>query len=463
MSTATPGLQIPAWAVPLLNFKQALNKLQELQYCTGTVPLNPESSKLFYEGPNTVRVIDFMNVTEEDLSRLSLACQPASFGRDQQDVYDETYRKAGKLDATHFVTALNPWASGIVDTVNQVLLGNRDAGKSIKAELYNLNVYGPGSFFKSHVDTPHGDNMFGSLVIVLPTKHEGGSLVFRHEGQESVFDTAATVSSERTPHAAFVAFFSDVEHEVLEVKSGYRVTLTYNLYFVDPPKPPANLGVVPAEGDPMLNLKSKLLKLLEIPTMLPQGGLFAFRLKHKYPITPSSTIISEVASRLKGTDVMLKEMCEELSLDTSIKLMYLIEPELSDSKLLCLLDCYVDGLEDLDQVEDIKQELLAITQGQCTITYLYPGRRRERGAIPLVLLQGSKSAVEGNMFTTKYMAYGNEARVDTIYNDIYLVAKVKPFKDRGFSDSEAETAEEPEEATAEEDLDEESENDTEEE
>ncbi|KAF9555441.1 hypothetical protein CPC08DRAFT_133245 [Agrocybe pediades] len=361
-----------------------------------------------------------MNVTEEDLSRLSLACQPASFGRDQQDVYDESYRKAGKLDATHFVTALNPWASGIVDTVNQVLLGNRDAGKSIKAELYKLNVYGPGSFFKSHVDTPHGDNMFGSLVIVLPTKHEGGSLVFRHEGQESVFDTAATVSSECTPVAAFVAFFSDVEHEVLEVKSGYRVTLTYNLYFVDPPKPPANLGVVPAEGDPMLNLKSTLWKLLATPSMLPEGGLFAFCLKHKYPITPSSTIISEVASRLKGADVMLKELCEELSLDTSIKLMYLIE----HGELMCLLDCYVDDIEDsFYPIEDIKQELLDAARDKCTITYPFPGTSKERGAVSVVLFQGSKKAAEGNEFTTKYMAYGNEARMDTLYNDIYLVVK----------------------------------------
>lgn len=31
---------------------------------------------------------------------------------------------------------------------------------------------------------------------------------------------------------SWAAFYSDCEHEVLEVKSGYRLTLTYNLYAV---------------------------------------------------------------------------------------------------------------------------------------------------------------------------------------------------------------------------------------
>jgi len=30
---------------------------------------------------------------------------------------------------------------------------------------------------------------------------------------------------------SYAAFYGDVEHEVTEVKSGYRLTLTYNLYF----------------------------------------------------------------------------------------------------------------------------------------------------------------------------------------------------------------------------------------
>ena len=37
---------------------------------------------------------------------------------------------------------------------------------------------------------------------------------------------------ENQPAIQWAAFYSDCEHEVFEVKSGYRATLTYNLYSV---------------------------------------------------------------------------------------------------------------------------------------------------------------------------------------------------------------------------------------
>ena len=72
-------------------------------------------------------------------------------------------------------------------------------------------------------------DMFGSLVLVFPTPHEGGALMLRHEGKEWTFDAARVLSA--TSHyalkrVAYIAFFSDVEHEVLPVTSGYRVTST---------------------------------------------------------------------------------------------------------------------------------------------------------------------------------------------------------------------------------------------
>jgi hypothetical protein len=37
--------------------------------------------------------------------------------------------------------------------------------------------------------------------------------------------------TQTTTSIAYITFFSDVEHEVSEVTSGHRVTITYNLYF----------------------------------------------------------------------------------------------------------------------------------------------------------------------------------------------------------------------------------------
>jgi hypothetical protein len=63
--------------------------------------------------------------------------------------------------------------------------------------------------------------MFGSLVIVFPTKHEGGALTFRHGGGEWTFNSAEMVRTQTEPSIAYVAFYSDVEREVAPVTSGY--------------------------------------------------------------------------------------------------------------------------------------------------------------------------------------------------------------------------------------------------
>lgn len=67
--------------------------------------------------------------------------------------------------------------------------------------------------------------MFGTLVLVLPTKHEGGALAFRHSGQEWAFDSAKALSDDEKS-IAYVAFIGDMQHEVLPVVSGYRVMYT---------------------------------------------------------------------------------------------------------------------------------------------------------------------------------------------------------------------------------------------
>ena len=72
--------------------------------------------------------------------------------------------------------------------------------------------------------------MFGSLVVCLPTQFTGGELIVRRRKEEIKYDWSSTASdTSSTLHWA--AFFSDVEHEVLPVSEGYRVTLTYNLSY----------------------------------------------------------------------------------------------------------------------------------------------------------------------------------------------------------------------------------------
>lgn len=91
---------------------------------------------------------------------------------------------------------------------------------------------GKDAFFKTHKDTPRSENMVSSLVAVFPTPHSGGELVPRHGKREWMFDGASLISSQPSPSIAYIAFYSDIEHEVLKVASGHRVTITYNLYIL---------------------------------------------------------------------------------------------------------------------------------------------------------------------------------------------------------------------------------------
>lgn len=83
-----------------------------------------------------------MNAPDDAVKDLADACSPAPFGRLQETVLDETYRKAGKLDTTQFLAAFDVEKSGLVDRVRSFLLEGFDQGVSLRTELYKLNVYG---------------------------------------------------------------------------------------------------------------------------------------------------------------------------------------------------------------------------------------------------------------------------------------------------------------------------------
>lgn len=80
------------------------------------------------------------------LGGLVRACAPATFGRDGKDVLDETYRRAGALSTSEFMTDFCPYEMGIIDIVTQLLLppviGDLDPGpeRSELAVKHDLTV-----------------------------------------------------------------------------------------------------------------------------------------------------------------------------------------------------------------------------------------------------------------------------------------------------------------------------------
>jgi hypothetical protein len=67
--------------------------------------------------------------------------------------------------------------------------------------------------------------MSGTMIVCLPSRHQGGSVKLNFDGRTDVLQTADHSDSTIT----FASWYSDVTHEVTPVASGYRLVLTYNL------------------------------------------------------------------------------------------------------------------------------------------------------------------------------------------------------------------------------------------
>ncbi|THG97032.1 hypothetical protein EW026_g4903 [Hermanssonia centrifuga] len=396
-------------------------------YCSGTLPVPDGELILFYGKDEDARRLDFGGASEGALQHLSQTCEAATFGLNKEDILDETYRKAGKLDSPHFAVKLDLDSSGLLEIVRTKLLEGRKAQGSIHAELYKLNVYGEGSFFKPHKDTPRSTNMFGSLVIVYPTAHEGGALTMSHEGESWTFDSGKMLAGHSEARIGYVAFFSDVDHEVTLVKSGYRVTITYNLYFVDPP---VYMSLSPSVSSTGEEFRSAFVALLADPTFLPTGGHLGFGLRHEYPLQekPEGTdVLQYMKKYLKGSDADILLVCEELSLEVELNIVF---EDYGDTVILPKAP-EVEGIY-------LEENLCDYLRRECEAKLIGPPvdgtsdtveRSSHEGQVD-VALQWVTDLTQLNVQKSNYTAYGNEADLAHAYGYIALIVEVGKLGDR---------------------------------
>ncbi|KAI0317216.1 hypothetical protein OF83DRAFT_1059009 [Amylostereum chailletii] len=390
-------------------------------YVSGTLPLPLDMFNLWYGNGADSRHVNLAQASPKELLALATACQPATFGRGAEDVLDEAYRKAGKMDANVFSTPLVPERTDLINIVRGYLLEGTESNRPIEVELYKLNVYGEGSFFKAHVDTPRNESMFGSLVLVFPTQHKGGDLVFRHAGNEWTFDSAQAVGDQDSPSIAFASFFSDVEHEVLPVTSGQRVTLTYNLYFGDMKKK-EDKEEGPATSSPTLmaiphslasngaTICSTFEALLTMPSFLPDGGAIGFGLHHVYPFSES---ISHVPQLLKGSDAVLWRVFSTLGFEPTIYLFYKRERMWGSGADKTLMDKPVD----FNYMEERSFAGYVHKHGGIMVYQRY-GRPDEE------VKWMTKANNSLNRHTREYVAYGNESHLSYAYGDMCMIVRV---------------------------------------
>jgi hypothetical protein len=177
----------------------------------------PGSLNLEVEGFGPVK----LPVTPAKARKLLGLGQPARFGRGEETLTDPEVRDTWEIP-THLVRA--GWDDAalkdVLATVKEEL--GLPTRARLTAELHSLLVYEPDQFFLPHQDSEKDDSMVGTLVVTLPSSFTGGELVVGHNEERQAYRGSKTALS-------LVAFYADCRHEVLRVKSGYRITLTYNL------------------------------------------------------------------------------------------------------------------------------------------------------------------------------------------------------------------------------------------
>jgi len=189
-------------------------------YTSGDLPLVMPGLEV--EGLGAVR----LPLGKTQARKLAKLCHQAPYGKGTETVIDLDVRRTWELDPAEFQLTNPKWdalLATIVGTVQQELgLENR----KLTAHLYKLLLYEKGGFFLPHRDGEKLDRMVATLVVGLPSVHEGGELIISHEGSRHEIAYTGAASGYELSYAAF---YADCEHEVRPVRSGYRLCLVYNL------------------------------------------------------------------------------------------------------------------------------------------------------------------------------------------------------------------------------------------
>ena len=147
--------------------------------------------------------------------------QPARFGRGDETVTDPDVRDTWEIPKHHVRAEWNDATLKVILATVKEELGLPNAAE-LTADLHSLLVYETNQHFLAHQDSEKDDSMVGTLVVTLPSSYAGGELMVGHNEEWKAYRGSKTALS-------LVAFYADCRHEVLKVKSGYRITLTYNL------------------------------------------------------------------------------------------------------------------------------------------------------------------------------------------------------------------------------------------
>lgn len=175
--------------------------------------------------------------------------------------------------------------------------------------------------------------MFGTLVICLPSAHTGGDIIVKHRHEKKVLKSSDMGQG-------FMCWYSDVQHEVLPVTSGYRWVLTYNLALEpDQERPSADLRQVDRS-----QLRDALRQWITKAAGSDDLQRLIYGLDHHY---------TEAALSLqgfKGRDLVVTQALRDISSEIPVDIFLGTLEKTADGS--CEDDCYEEDWHSLDEIYD---------------------------------------------------------------------------------------------------------------
>ncbi|KAF5669024.1 2og-fe oxygenase superfamily [Fusarium heterosporum] len=229
----------------------------------------------------------------DDAQAIKSVCRQAPFGHGDKTVVDTSVRNTWELDASKFELANSEWPSFFDRMLEDTAKGL--GFQMVVAKPHKLLLYEPGSFFKPHKDSEKEQGMIGTLVVCLPSQHEGSDVHLSSGSQVTSYSTAPSSKFDLTS----ISWYSDVTHEVTTLISGYRLILTYKLFVLG--EEPFSASAVLEQTD---HLKTTLNKW---QARSPDLEKLMYPLDHLY--TESSLCLQNLKGRDRAVTHTLNNIC----------------------------------------------------------------------------------------------------------------------------------------------------------
>ncbi len=128
----------------------------------------------------------------------------APYGRGEETIVDTSVRRVWQIEPKQLANRNPQWGS-LVEGIVKGVRSEFDIKGEVTAELYKPLIYEKGSFFAPHRDTEKVEGMFATLVVCLPSRHQGGTLIVSHDQQSREIDFGGPQGEYQVQYAAFCA------------------------------------------------------------------------------------------------------------------------------------------------------------------------------------------------------------------------------------------------------------------